>query len=146
MRKPGVEEGRRWLDQAREDLKWARRLADEGGYHLACFLAQQVAEKAIKGFLYAKGESLVLGHSVTVLAEKAEQHDARVAQKRQSWAILDGYYIPTRYPSGLPDSIPALVYNRKAASEAVELAADVVAVVTALLSSDGSPGEGERET
>lgn len=51
MRKAGVEEGRRWLDQAKENLKWARWLADEGGYHIACFLAQQIAEKAIKGFL-----------------------------------------------------------------------------------------------
>ena len=144
MRKAGVEEGRRWLDQAKEDLKWARRLADEGGYHLACFLAQQVAEKAIKGLLYAKGESLVLGHSVAVLAEKAEQYDARIAQKRESWSILDGYYIPTRYPNGLPDSIPALVYNRKAAVEAVELAADVVATVAPLISPDETPAQGEH--
>ncbi len=132
MRKPAIEEAGRWLDQAREDLKWAQKLAEEGGYHIACFLAQQVAEKAIKAFLYANGESVVLGHSVNTLSEKAGQYDARITEKRSSWAILDGYYIPTRYPNGLPDSIPARVYNQKAASEAVALASDVVEMIAEL--------------
>lgn len=41
MREPR-EEGRRWLEQAEEDLKWTRHLAQQGAYHLACFLAQHV--------------------------------------------------------------------------------------------------------
>ena len=45
MRKSNIEEGRRWLEQAIEDLKWAKDLAERGGYHIACFLAQQVGEK-----------------------------------------------------------------------------------------------------
>ena len=32
-------------------------------------------------------------------------------------AILDGYYVPTRYPNSIPDSIPAKIYNEKAAKE-----------------------------
>ncbi len=32
----------RFLYQAREDLRWAEDLAQRGGYHIACFLAQQV--------------------------------------------------------------------------------------------------------
>ena len=51
MRKTPLEEGLRWLEQAEEDLKWAGRLAQQGGYHLACFHAQQVAEMALKAFL-----------------------------------------------------------------------------------------------
>lgn len=35
-----------------EDLKWAKDLAERGGYHIACFLSQQVGEKALKAFLY----------------------------------------------------------------------------------------------
>ncbi|MGI9952708.1 HEPN domain-containing protein [Moorellaceae bacterium AZ2] len=127
-----MEEARRWLDQAREDLKWARKLAEDGGYHIACFLAQQVAEKAIKAFLYAQGEFLVLGHAVSTLSEKAGQYDKRIEEKRAAWSILDGYYIPTRYPNGLPDDIPARVYNQKTAREAVALAAQVVDTVAEL--------------
>jgi HEPN domain-containing protein len=53
MRSNALEEGRRWLSQAVEDLRWAKHPAEEGGWHLACFLAQQVTEKAIKAVLYA---------------------------------------------------------------------------------------------
>jgi HEPN domain-containing protein len=58
MRESALEEGERWLSQATADLHWATHLAREGG-----FLAQQVAEKALKAFLYAQGEEIVLGHS-----------------------------------------------------------------------------------
>jgi len=44
MRRSPLEEGQRWLAQAEEDLKWVKDLAHRGGYHLACFLAQQTAE------------------------------------------------------------------------------------------------------
>ena len=47
MRDSPLDEGLRWLAQAEEDLKWAKHLADEGGWHIACFLSQQVAEKAL---------------------------------------------------------------------------------------------------
>jgi len=46
MRNEPLEQGRRWLRQAQEDLRWARLLAEQGGYHLACFLAQQITEVA----------------------------------------------------------------------------------------------------
>lgn len=133
MRREPVEEGRRWLEQAKEDLKWAEHLAREGGYYLACFLAQQVGEKALKALLHARGEVLVLGHSVDSLAERAALHAGVIQEKRAAWAALDGYYIPTRYPNGLPDSIPARVYNHKLAADAVDLARDIVDTVSTLL-------------
>ena len=129
MRKPPREEAKRWLEQAREDLKWAQRLATEGGYHIACFLAQQIAEKALKAFLYAQGEMNVFGHAVSVLASRAAQYEKNIEEKVADWATLDGYYIPTRYPNGLPDGIPARVYNQKIAQEAVSLASDVINTV-----------------
>ncbi len=39
----------------------------------------------------------------------------------------------SRYPNSLPDDIPAHVYTRRAADEAVALAADAVAFVQAQL-------------
>ncbi len=132
MREP-TEEGRRWLEQAEEDLKWARHLAREGAHHIACFLAQQVAEKALKGFLYAQGREVVLGHSVERLCHEAARYDTAFATHAQRWAILDGYYVPTRYPNSLPGSIPARVYTREAAEEAVRLAEEVVVAVRARL-------------
>jgi HEPN domain-containing protein len=133
MRREALEEGRRWLAQAVEDLRWAGLLAREGGYHLACFLAQQVTEKALKAFLYAQGEEIVLGHSVERLCSAASDYNRGFAEKARRWSILDSYYIPTRYPNGLPDGIPAHVYTEDAARTAVAMAGEAVEWVKQLI-------------
>ncbi|MBC8449757.1 MAG: HEPN domain-containing protein [Chloroflexi bacterium] len=133
MRKRPLEEGQRWLRQAQEDLHWARHLAEQGAYHLACFLAQQVAEKALKAFLYAQGEEIVVGHSVERLRAAAATFKPEFRTRGRSWSVLDGYYVPTRYPNSLPDGIPADVYTQQAAANAVELAGEAVDFVATLL-------------
>jgi len=129
MRRSGLDEGRRWLEQAAIDLRWTTMLAEQGANHLACFLSQQVAEKALKAFLYAQGEEVVLGHSVERLCAAAATYDPAMAEKARRWSLLDGYYIPTRYPNGLPDGIPADVFTAEAASSAVAMAGEAVAYV-----------------
>ena len=137
MRKRGHEEGQRWLRQAQEDLHWSRHLAGQGAYHLACFLSQQVAEKALKAFLYGQGEEIVLGHSVERLCAAAAAYEPEFETRARSWSILDGYYIPTRYPNALPDGIPADTYTQEAANSAVELAGEAVDLVAVLLAGTG---------
>ncbi|HAI21218.1 MAG TPA: DNA-binding protein [Clostridiales bacterium UBA8153] len=129
MRRSPLEEGKRWLRQAREDLKWARRLAEEGGYYLACFLAQQIGEKALKALLYASGEENVPGHSIHRLATEASAIHEDLAGRLSRWSILDTFYIPTRYPGGLPEGIPAEVYGESAAAQALTLVAEIVQYV-----------------
>lgn len=133
MRKTPLEEGRRWLDQAQIDLGWAEHLKQQGAHHLACFLAQQVAEKALKAFLYAQGAEVVLGHSVERLCAEAACAETSFEEGCRRWSALDGFYVPTRYPNSLPDSIPARVFTRGAAEEAVRLAREVVETVQARL-------------
>jgi len=77
MRRDPRSEGWRWLEQAQADLHWTCHLNDQGAYYLVCFLAQQAAEKALKAFLYAQGEELVVGHSVRQLCQQATEYDAR---------------------------------------------------------------------
>lgn len=129
MRRSARDEGLRWLAQAEEDLRGARDLAERGGYHIACFLAQQVGEKAITGFLYAQGEEVVLGHSIERLCHAAAQRDPAFGERVGGWSVLDGYDVPTRYPNSLPGTIPARVYTQEAARGAVMLAEDVVGYV-----------------
>ena len=88
MRENQIKEGKRWLEQVTEDLKWAKDLAKRGGYHIACFLSQQVGEKAIKGFLYAYGEEIVIGHSIDKLCAHASLYDKEFEEKMQE----DGLY------------------------------------------------------
>ena len=101
MRNPRAE-GTRWLKQAGVDLDAARALAER--FHaLACFHAQQSAEKALKAILFASGERPVLGHSLGELGERVQQVSAAFEAIRAQVAKLDRYYIPTRYPNGLPE-------------------------------------------
>jgi len=132
MRLTPRDQGLRWLEQAQADLKWVRHLAQEGAHYLVCFLAQQAAEKALKGILYGLGEEQVVGHSVRRLSQRVAETGAAAAgigAQVDHWGVLDSYYIPTRYPNGLPEDIPARVYNREAAASALALAEEVLAQV-----------------
>lgn len=129
MKPDRTSEGMRWLEQAEADRRGAQLLFDGESYHLACFVAQQVAEKALKAFIYAQGEEFVIGHSVEALVRWAAEYDVDLAALREASAPLDGYYIPTRYPNSLPDSIPARVYTRRAAEGALQMADQVLLAV-----------------
>jgi HEPN domain-containing protein len=67
------------------------------------------------------------------LCTRASGFDPDFAEKCKTWAILDGYYVPTRYPNSLPESIPAHVYTQPAAEDAVALAEDAVTFVATKL-------------
>jgi HEPN domain-containing protein len=90
-----IDKGRRWLEQALEDLKWARDLAERGGYHIACFLAQQVGEKALKAFLYAKGEEIVLGNSIERQCNLCSKYNAEFSERVK---LLDAHYLTSSPP------------------------------------------------
>jgi HEPN domain-containing protein len=132
MKKPR-EEAQRWLRQALEDMATARALFDAKRYYMVCFVCQQIAEKALKAYLLAQGEPPALTHGVDELCRLAAEHDAAFSALRSRISILDGYYVPTRYPDSLPSGIPADVYNAAAAEQTLRLAQDALDFVQARL-------------
>ncbi len=125
------------MHQARTDLGAARVLAD-GFPALACFHVQPTAEKALKAMLYAAGERPVLGHAIAELGQEVEARDPSFAQLRQEAAKLDHYYIPTRYPNGLPEGAdPGEAFDAEDARAAIAAAEKVVAHWEAFLKSRG---------
>jgi HEPN domain-containing protein len=60
------------------------------------------------------------------LCSAAAGFDKEFAEKVKTWSILDGFYVSTRYPNGLPDGIPSDVYTSSAAVEACGIAGEVV--------------------
>jgi HEPN domain-containing protein len=124
-----MSEAKRWLEQARRDLDDARYAAQGARWNLACFLSQQVAEKALKAYLYARGAETVWGHSVAELCTEAASHDPAFAAIHAEAAALDQYYVPTRYPNGLPGGIPADAYTKADGDRALCRAGDVVELV-----------------
>jgi HEPN domain-containing protein len=119
-------EAERWLAQARSELAFARVGVRERFYAQACFHCQQAAELALKAVHYLGGARLVVGHSlVELLAPLADKH-APLAALRSAAARLDQFYIPTRYPNGLPGGVPAEVFTEEQAAEATKLAAEFI--------------------
>ncbi len=122
-------ESQRWLRQALQDKEDAIFVKEGRRYHLACFLAQQAAEKAFKAFLYAQGAEHVWGHSVIELCNDASHFDADVQRLKQAAAWLDKYYIPTRYPNGLPGGIPSEAFQEEDAVMAIEKTSEIISYI-----------------
>jgi len=56
---------------------------------------------------------------------------------KQRLGVLDRFYIPTRYPNGLPGGIPAEVYLFGDAQQAISLAGEAIELVAKQLGSTG---------
>ena len=93
----------------------------EGFFAQACFVCQQAAEKALRALHYLGGARAVLGQSVVELLAPLVPSPG-LGDLREGAQQLDQYYIPTRYPNGLPGGVPAEVFTRRQAEEAVGLA------------------------
>jgi HEPN domain-containing protein len=116
-------EALRWLRQAENDLQYARLGLREGFSAQVCFLCQQIAEKALKSVHYGKlGKRIVYGHSLVELAKELSLEN----DLRRELALLDQYYIPTRYPNGLPGGAPYEVYSTVQAEAAVAVCDRVI--------------------
>lgn len=91
-------------------------------------MCQQAAEKALKGLRYLRGERVVLGHSLVELLDPLAADHPALAGLREVAQQLDQYYIPTRYPNGLPGGVPAEVFTRPQAEGAVAGARNIIEV------------------
>ncbi len=131
-----VVEALRWLKTGEDDLDAARVLKENGKFPHACFHAQQAGEKALKAVWYYR-DADPWGHSVRRLIEEMERVDAflfgQLKGLLRAGTILDRFYVPTRYPNGLPELTPAEAYLEEDAVLCIQLATEVVTAVKDLL-------------
>lgn len=122
-------EGRRWLEQAANDLEFARHAMRGRFFHQVCFTSQQCAEKALKALLFAGGARSVIGHSVVGLLARAVEEHPGLESLRDLAAELDLFYLPTRYPDALVEGAPYRAFTQAQAERALEAADRVLAEV-----------------
>lgn len=123
-------EAKRWLDEASEELATARWDLKGKRYSAACFWSQQAAEKALKAFLYSKGEQSLFEHSVAKLTQDCLKYSDLFALFKEKAALIDRYYIPTRYPNGLPfPAVPSKSFSKSEAQEAIKTASEILELV-----------------
>jgi len=133
MKQSAKYESQRWFKQAIEDLKTIDVLIQGQRYDVACFIAQQAVEKALKSYLYFKGEEFVFGHSIAKLCTQCSQYDDEFIALKSKIKNLDQFYIETRYPNGLPDEIPAEFFDNNDANLANEKAKTAINFINAKL-------------
>ena len=136
-------EGRRWLDQAEAEFRVLSLVHTHqescSGYGYVCFMSHQVAEKALKGGVYAlcglDGRSLIdhnlCRHASSLMAAKPIATEDLI----RHCASLDDYYLKTRYPNqwfGYSD-IPFDHYNKEEADEAISNAEKVLDLVKSIV-------------
>jgi HEPN domain-containing protein len=114
-----------WFSYAVEDIKAAKILMEAGQYPIACFHAQQAAEKAFKGLLSATND-IEKGHSVSRLAKTVHELQYDANEPLPSVGKLDRFYIATRYPDALPGSSAKDVFDIDDASDAIRVAEQTV--------------------
>ena len=82
---------------------------------------------------------MVLGHSVARLLKSAIRYDSNL-EPIKGTAGLDKYYIPTRYPNGLPGGVPYEAFDEEDAQKAIGLASQVIEYVRRIMETTESTG------
>lgn len=137
----------RFLQQAEQDLLFAERNAEIGGFYIAANLAHQAAEKALKAaHWHLRAEEPEWGHRlIGVAARVAEEAGGLPPGMEAALGMLAPVFEWTRYPSAqLDQPIPALLVQPGDAQAAIQAALEVMAWARELLRR--KPGRPRRRT
>jgi len=110
-----------WLAQAERNLQVASDNRRAGWHEWACFAAHQSAEMAVKALHQSRGQE-ARGHVIRRLLEHLPATIQVGPDLIEAARVLDGYYVPTRYPNGHPAGAPAEHYGAKQSDEAIRYA------------------------
>ncbi|MFY9462844.1 MAG: HEPN domain-containing protein, partial [Candidatus Sungiibacteriota bacterium] len=89
-----------WFARGDDDLALVKLILEKGtgSPNLACFHAQQAAEKYLKGFLAHHELHVRKVHDLLILVEDCKGADPSFVQIREDAGYLTQFYIESRYP------------------------------------------------
>ena len=120
-----------WLESAESDLQFATVGFQDEFYSHVCFLSQQAIEKILKGILVSQGKFYPKTHNLRELIKLVSGIDLKRYYTQVS--IIDGYYVPMRYPDAAPGSRADRSPNREEAWEALEIGRGILKEAKAFL-------------
>ena len=117
---------RNWFEKADQDLEMARRALgpEQPLPEMACYHAQQCAEKYLKGYLIARSVPFRFVHDLIYLTQLCIAHDPTFEELMPAIEILNEYGATMRYP--MEGSVEPDI---EAAREAIRLAEQVATLV-----------------
>ena len=114
-----------WLNQTESDLRWAHDTLKSGHFSQACFIAQQIGEKALKALALSRGVLSVRSYSILQIAQELGIN----GELEKAAKLLDQYYIATRYPDAFAGGAPFQYFVHDQAKEAIVLAELILSFV-----------------
>lgn len=124
----------KWLKQAEADIKAAKDSMEDENFEWSCFQSQQSGEKALKAYLYEKGYTSIITHSLKELIKECSRLEPTFERLSNAARTLDMFYIPTRYPNGLGgDLAPTEFYEREDAEKCISSAELILSEVKKFL-------------
>ena len=106
-----------WLRYSQNDLISAKHLYDDlypKQIEVACYLSQQSAEKALKGYILSKDIEPPKTHNLVELCQVCMYHDNTFSEILDNCADLTPYGVAVRYPNELAvdDAIAKLAIDK----------------------------------
>lgn len=98
-----IEVSKQWIAKAKNDLLNADNnlRSEEIPFDTVCFHCQQAAEKFLKAYLIANGNSYPISHDLILILEKILTLNTSAETLRDDLALLMPYAVEIRYPDDL---------------------------------------------
>lgn len=127
-----------WLNQALRDLEQAEASMQADRHEWACFAAHQATEKALNLALGQQAWGQVLTRLWAAVPGKADLQPLHPEAIDDRLRLLDGFYIPTRYPDSYPEGTPGEHFGRLQSEQGLFHATTIIEWVRAAMAQLGA--------
>lgn len=121
-----LSEARIWFRQAESNHKFLSVAKKSESYDLVCFLSQQVAEEALKAYLFCQGKEEISAHAITELCQIASEHDEEFSQLKSEIEGLNYFNIVVKHSNPVESAIPCTFFSQADAEKAIVTAKEVL--------------------
>ena len=120
---------KKWIYFAEQDLNFAKFGFKDKFYSHVCFLSQQTVEKSCKAFLIYNSLNYPKTHKIVEIINSNKKLLDLFKEFINEIKLLDAFYIPTRYPDGIPGSLPEGLPDKKDAESSLSIAERIFDII-----------------
>jgi HEPN domain-containing protein len=120
---------KKWIYFAEQDLNFAKSGLKDKFYSHVCFLSQQTVEKSCKAFLIYNNLNYPKTHKIVEILNSDKKLLDLLKEFIDEIKLLDAFYIPTRYPDGIPGSLTEGLPDKKDAESSLSIAEKIFNVM-----------------
>ena len=119
----------KWIYFAEQDLNFAKSGLKDKFYSHVCFLSQQAVEKTCKAFLIYNNLNYPKTHKIVEIINSNKKLLNMLKKYIDEIKLLDAFYIPTRYPDGIPGSLSEGLPDKKDAESSLSIAEKIFNII-----------------